>query len=109
MLLFYSKQDARMVELVDTPDLKSCALFGRAGSSPAPSTFKKKALYHSDTGLFGSTITENGSIKCCFLLQSINIILRYKIPNQLSGALPLKSCVKPNMVSSNIFKVLNRN
>ena len=29
---------ARMVELVDTPDLKSCALFGRAGSSPAPGT-----------------------------------------------------------------------
>ena len=30
--------DARVVELVDTPDLKSCALFGRAGSSPASST-----------------------------------------------------------------------
>ncbi len=27
-----------MVELVDTPDLKSCGHYGRAGSSPAPGT-----------------------------------------------------------------------
>lgn len=27
-----------MVELVDTPDLKSCDYCGRAGSIPAPST-----------------------------------------------------------------------
>ena len=32
------RTNARVVELVDTPDLKSCALFGRAGSSPASST-----------------------------------------------------------------------
>ncbi len=29
---------ARMVELVDTQDLKSCGHCGRAGSSPAPGT-----------------------------------------------------------------------
>ena len=40
ILLIYlsDKLNARVVELVDTPDLKSCALFGRAGSSPASST-----------------------------------------------------------------------
>ena len=32
--------------------LKILCSLGRAGSSPASSTFKKKALYHSDTGLF---------------------------------------------------------
>jgi hypothetical protein len=31
--------NARMVELVDTQDLKSCVHCGRAGSSPAPGTF----------------------------------------------------------------------
>ena len=31
-------KEARMVELVDTQDLKSCALNRRAGSIPAPST-----------------------------------------------------------------------
>ena len=34
-------QFARMVELVETPDLKSCGLCGRAGSSPAPGTKAK--------------------------------------------------------------------
>ncbi len=29
---------ARVVKLVDTQDLKSCGLKGRAGSSPAPGT-----------------------------------------------------------------------
>ena len=33
-----------MVELVDTPDLKSCGPCGRAGSSPAPGT-KAKLIY----------------------------------------------------------------
>ncbi len=32
------------MELVDTPDLKSCALFGRAGSSPASSTKRDNFL-----------------------------------------------------------------
>ena len=32
--------DARMVELVDTQDLKSCSHYGSAGSTPAPGTFK---------------------------------------------------------------------
>ena len=32
---------AEVVELVDTQDLKSCALNRRAGSIPAPSTIKK--------------------------------------------------------------------
>ena len=31
---------ARMVELVDTQDLKSCVHCGRAGSSPAPGTLE---------------------------------------------------------------------
>ena len=31
---------ARMVKLVDTPDLKSCGHCGRAGSIPAPGTEK---------------------------------------------------------------------
>lgn len=31
-----------MVELVDTPDLKSCGPQARAGSTPAPGTKRKK-------------------------------------------------------------------
>ena len=31
-------KEARMVELVDTQDLKSCGHCGRAGSTPAPGT-----------------------------------------------------------------------
>ncbi len=34
----FRSQEARVVESVDTPDLKSCGHFGRAGSSPASST-----------------------------------------------------------------------
>ncbi len=33
-----TKKFARVVELVDTQDLKSCGHSGRAGSSPAPGT-----------------------------------------------------------------------
>ncbi len=32
---------ARMVELVDTQDLKSCGHCGRAGSIPAPGTIRR--------------------------------------------------------------------
>ena len=35
---FLHTSPARVVELVDTPDLKSCGHFARAGSSPASST-----------------------------------------------------------------------
>lgn len=35
---FFIIKDARVVELVDTKDLKSFGLKGRAGSSPAPGT-----------------------------------------------------------------------
>jgi len=35
---FFIKSPARMVELVDTQDLKSCDRRGRAGSSPALGT-----------------------------------------------------------------------
>ena len=35
---FASWHYARMVELVDTQDLKSCGHCGRAGSTPAPGT-----------------------------------------------------------------------
>jgi hypothetical protein len=41
LTFFYN---ARMVELVDTQDLKSCVHCGRAGSSPAPGTPLEKAL-----------------------------------------------------------------
>ena len=51
-------EDARVVELVDTPDLKSCALFGRAGSSPASSTFKEKPRISMIRGFFGSTFSK---------------------------------------------------
>ena len=37
----FSLRIARVVELVDTPDLKSCGHFARAGSSPASSTWKR--------------------------------------------------------------------
>ena len=37
---FLHTSPARVVELVDTPDLKSCGHFARAGSSPASSTEK---------------------------------------------------------------------
>ena len=43
-----SIDEAGVVELVDTQDLKSCGLYGRAGSSPASGTFKapeKGAFY----------------------------------------------------------------
>ena len=33
---------ARVVELVDTQDLKSCGHYGRAGSSPAPGTTSRR-------------------------------------------------------------------
>ena len=36
--IFCSNQVARMVELVDTQDLKSCGHCGCAGSIPAPGT-----------------------------------------------------------------------
>ena len=37
-------KNARMVELVDTQDLKSCGHCGRTGSSPVPGTRFPKAL-----------------------------------------------------------------
>ena len=40
-IFFKSDEDALVVELVDTQDLKSCALNRRAGSIPAPSTKKQ--------------------------------------------------------------------
>ncbi len=36
-------EGARMVELVDTQDLKSCGHCGRAGSTPAPGTNTKSS------------------------------------------------------------------
>ena len=41
---FFNSKDARVVELVDTKDLKSFGHCGRAGSSPASGTNKKKRL-----------------------------------------------------------------
>ena len=42
---FLHTSPARVVELVDTPDLKSCGHYARAGSSPASSTEKLRKLY----------------------------------------------------------------
>ena len=40
---FYEERtNARVVELVDTQDLKSCGHCGRAGSTPAPGTEKRR-------------------------------------------------------------------
>ena len=41
--LVYKMKAARMVESVDTRDLKSLGHYGCAGSSPAPSTIDKRA------------------------------------------------------------------
>ena len=51
-----SKSPARMVELVDTQDLKSCALNRRAGSIPAPSTLCfSEYLFHETVFVVFST------------------------------------------------------
>ena len=42
--LFFASDLARVVELVDTTDLKSVGCISRAGSSPAPGTHRQKAL-----------------------------------------------------------------
>jgi hypothetical protein len=56
LTFFYN---ARMVELVDTQDLKSCVHCGRAGSSPAPGTSLKRALCPS-----GSFFCLNHIVMC---------------------------------------------
>ena len=43
---------ARVVELVDTLDLKSSGHRGRTGSSPVPGTLKVKSPVSLDTGFF---------------------------------------------------------
>ena len=47
-----------MVELVDTTDLKSVDPKGRAGSSPAPGTFKKKPCIIMIQGFLGSAFSK---------------------------------------------------
>ena len=42
--LYFASDLARVVELVDTTDLKSVGCISRAGSSPAPGTPREKAL-----------------------------------------------------------------
>lgn len=49
---FFIINDARVVELVDTKDLKSFGHCGRAGSSPASGTKNKKTLYLKSKGFF---------------------------------------------------------
>ena len=39
---------ARMVELVDTQDLKSCGHCGRAGSTPAPGTIQNELEFENE-------------------------------------------------------------
>ena len=42
--IYFSSDLARVVELVDTTDLKSVGCISRAGSSPAPGTEEKRLL-----------------------------------------------------------------
>jgi hypothetical protein len=54
---FQVQISARMVELVDTQDLKSCDLCGRVGSSPTSSTDEKKANQTHGSGFFVRNIS----------------------------------------------------